>query len=254
MSENVTSYPDLATTPRGVPICESRHAGGNYCEHALFAALYWEKTHPGIIGQTVDGNPLIGFLHVPEEHDHPETANRHDDTLWVLGQMLNTLIRHVSKKAITILLTGYGPFGDITNNPSGHLITSTDALERLTCSLLGTCGAMVTTVTEDGLLITESFERAEGSTVHLRLITHLLPVAPGAVNGSKHSLQYHLEADQPHGVILMGIACKAAAYRVETCATQENFRENVGSCLTADGTPLVSRALVWALVPESGSR
>jgi pyrrolidone-carboxylate peptidase len=250
MTQAADDDSNLTMTPGGIPIRESRQAGGYFCEHALFAALHWEKATPGIIGLTPAAEPLIGFLHVPEAHDEPDSPNRHLDTVWILARILSKLTAYLDKDRITFLLTGYDAFGHITNNPTGHLVQSSASLEQLCHALTGTWMPGSVIQTDGGMIIEGKLHHAKDRRSELRLVTHELPVAAEAVNGGRGSIQSHLAKERPDAAILMGIASKTDHYRLETWATQKNFQSNAGCNLMPNRKTLGSQALVWALSPE----
>ncbi|MFZ9887766.1 MAG: hypothetical protein ACO3JL_09710, partial [Myxococcota bacterium] len=137
-----SGLPSLLPFP--VAVRESDDAGHFYCGHTLFcthALLRAAHARSSSLFRPVlddDHAPLWGFLHVP-----PRTSSRirlagqgHTDVTSIAftvaaalagyGEVLERSIP--AAEPLHIALSGFGPFRDVVENPSGHFVTSAEEI------------------------------------------------------------------------------------------------------------------------------
>jgi pyrrolidone-carboxylate peptidase len=97
--------------------------GDYYCEHCFFVAQKI-AAQSSCIAKDAAGAALVGFLHVPDYGAQP--AQRHAATsevvaLAIAGDMRAAMATNHAGP-LRLLLTGFGPFEDRFNNPSGDFV------------------------------------------------------------------------------------------------------------------------------------
>jgi hypothetical protein len=138
--------------PLGVPIegpglpptLESTHAGGYYCAHTWFVANRHAATSR--VAKDDDGDPMIGFLHVPPDpwtlgagagaNDAPGPRDeRHRATERVVAAALRGWLEQLDAASqaggLAVVVTGFGPFKEVVDNPTGALCGDSDAMRRV---------------------------------------------------------------------------------------------------------------------------
>src|SRR5262249_44362178 len=129
----------------GVVVEDEPDPGNFYCEH-MFWSTQVEAAHAdSSVLENDHGETLTGFLHVPsdaltdsppppEPADPAAQAERHASTRHVVGAAIRGWFDEIGGKVdadtpISILLTGYGPFLDILNNPTGDFVVHQSNLD-----------------------------------------------------------------------------------------------------------------------------
>lgn len=244
--------------PEGLPdVRESDDAGRFYCAHALFSGHLAAERGLAPILSDDEEEPLVGFLHVPPDQrtvdlEAPLESDRHQDTAVVVAAALAgfaaPLLRREARDTVRVVVTGFGAFRDVKDNPTGAFVRSRAALER---SLALAFGDVSSTVhEEDGAL------RArlcwDGAKRELVVVAVELPVDDRCLafrgEGSLHAL---LEDEGAHAWLGLGV-CRSPYFRAET------LPHDGGLELTSEGArhdgvtapsryPRRSRALVRAL-------
>lgn len=126
----------------------STEAGDFYCEHTLFSAL--GEVRPGGSITQGEGGALAGFLHLPgdqatyDEALQPAQADRHARTRLVVAAAMRGYFDQISLQGgvsdgepFRILISGFGTFGNIHNNPTGDYVTH---VENLTAAMSAAFG------------------------------------------------------------------------------------------------------------------
>lgn len=117
---------------------ESVDAGGYYCAHLLWVGASAAASSPDVLRDEA-GDPLAGFIHVPADpwtlravEDSEAARVRHDATIQVVGAVLRggweTAVSS-GAAGLRALVTGFGPFREVANNPTGAFVRDPDALE-----------------------------------------------------------------------------------------------------------------------------
>lgn len=181
--------------------------GGFYCEHA-----FWAARHAAIAAAStvvvVDGEPLVGFLHVP--HDDAcdvdavvaDRLARHAGTIAVVAAAIDGL-RDLADgvhgfdnhEPVRVLLTGFRPWGSIKNNPSGELVANDDTLAAI---------------------------RQRLHSDH-DLSTQLLDVDDRAIDGGSASIQSAIARTRPHVVLSLGVHSTSDVHHAERLSSDKNL-------------------------------
>lgn len=174
--------------------------GGFYCEHCLYAVRRTATETSSIV--VVDGEPLVGFLHVPKDAltalDAPteQPLQRHRATIDVVATVLRGWALQVRVPGpLRVLLTGYGPWGTVKNNPTGDAVSHAD-------------------------VVTAIVQRAG---VALDVHTHRLAVDDSAIDGGPNSVQAAMAQVQPHVVLSMGVHGGFDRFLAEHVASDRNL-------------------------------
>ncbi len=210
----------------------STKAGAYFCEHVFYAALATASTLKSIACDD-RGEPLVGFLHVPGEPDTPGSPDRHAATVAVLREALVRWTQWLPTDA-RVLITGFGPFLSVTDNPTGALVADVGALISLF---------------DDGASVSEPSGSLCGTVAGHNIALHprLLDVDATCIDDAGASIQGLMRQTMPHAVLSLGVARRRQDFTVESLATDANFCDHGGVC-TADAR-LQNMALWRALRP-----
>jgi pyrrolidone-carboxylate peptidase len=165
------------------------------------------------------GERLVGFLHVPRDAATDvaapvtDQATRHAATREVIGAALRGYVDEAHRagtEPTRVLLTGYGTWGGVLNNPTGDFVSHR---ENIDAAMRQAFGRHLVTghgrrVGGDANADTWSYrvrDPATGRQREVQVQARRLPVADEAINGSKQSLQTSIATFRPHGVISMGV-------------------------------------------------
>jgi hypothetical protein len=212
-AEGPRVLPQVLYEAPGVTVKLGSDAGDFYCEHALFVALRTAAAPDSVVGVNDFGERLVGFLHVPvdaqtEGRGPPASpAERHRGTREIVALALRGYFDAAKSNAdsVRILLTGYGQWGNVVDNPTGAFVKDSaniDAAVRLAFGkdLVGALGAPI-----DGA---HTYLVRDGRTRMMReLVVHAraFDVADSTIDGGPRSLQAAMREVQPHAVLSMGV-------------------------------------------------
>ncbi|MSQ84495.1 MAG: hypothetical protein EXR77_16715 [Myxococcales bacterium] len=214
----------------GPPLAVSKDAGQFYCEHVYFAAQIEAALPTSSVCRNSAGEVLVGFLHVPP--DRLTTAGstsmgRRQGRRWTRALVVQALCGwdpeleiQLAEQPRRVLLTGFGNWGVVIDNPSG---------------------AFVATRVRTHKLLPRS----------VQWFSHVLPVSDAAVDGGPASIQQAIRACAPHVVISLGVATQRAGYSVEVSATDGGFDSHTGSHIEAL-PPRTTLPDNWALAKVLG--
>lgn len=191
----------LWTSPDGaLRVVHGDDPGGFFCEHCLYAIRRTAAETSSIV--VVDGEPLVGFLHVPKDAfthtDAPieQPLLRHRATIDVVATVLRGFAAQARVPGpLRVLLTGYGPWGTVKNNPTGDAVSQPD--------VVGAIAARVDTA--------------------LDLHTACLAVDDTAIDNGPASVQAAMAKVQPHVVLSMGVHGGFDRYLAEHVASDRNL-------------------------------
>ena len=192
----------------------SEVAGGFYCEHAFFAAK--------------DAAPaaLVGFIHVPPVAQPRDCLTaRHGAIREVLTCALRDVVARTAagedhrgheararaaatRRSCRVLLTGYGPWGEVQHNPSGDFVSHQSNLRAVLTAL------QAKTVRRRGGV---AHGVVEG--VDVAIAVALLAVDDSAIDGGPRSLQQAIAVHRPDVVIGLGVHRQSGTISVECRAT-----------------------------------
>lgn len=206
----------------GSPVEHGTDPGNFYCEHAFFT-LQRFATEVGI-KKNAHGEPLCGFLHVPNDADcgaSPtatiDPAKRYAAHRKVVGAAVQGWFQALKASAhdpIKILITGYGPFQSITNNPAAGFVSHRDNLDAAMKAAFGTA-----LIGKKGKLLSDRVGGSPADTMALRyrvndqgrvreivIVAEQLKVADVALdNGDPGSLVGALKAVKPDAALALGV-------------------------------------------------
>lgn len=242
----------------GAEVRESSWAGAYYCAHVLWLTTQWARGDKSLIEHDGHGDPLVGFLHVPAD---PETTGdgarprreRHARTAHVLACAIRGVIdelhaldpHHPERR---VLLTGFGPFAAVVDNPTGDLVADDETMADVLSLALSTVPTLLPPLAAGGREL--RIHRA-GRARFGRL---LLDVDDGALDHrAEGSLPWALSELAPHAVIAMGVHRTSSNYRVELEPTTAGLRLDGAAPRHERGRPVdargpVNRALARAIV------
>lgn len=195
----------LWTSPDGaLQVVHGEDPGGFFCEHCLYAVRRCAAETDSII--VVDGEPLIGFLHVPKDAATDVNAPnpglvgqplvRHRATIDIVASVLRgwaSLAR--VNGPLRVLLTGYGNWGTVANNPTGDLVEQQNVLN----AIAGRVG------------------------VEVDIHTAHLAVDDSAIDGGPTSVQAAIARVRPQVVLSMGVHGGVDRYLAEHVASDRNL-------------------------------
>ncbi|MCC7108975.1 MAG: hypothetical protein IT382_06795 [Deltaproteobacteria bacterium] len=194
----------------GVPVRTSGNAGSYYCAHAWWTLSRWASSEVTSVARDPEGDPLIGFLHVPADAETTGDAagerDRHAALRAVVARALAGWLEHLPGPG-RILLTGFSTFAGVVNNPTG--------------AFAGDLGEVARAVTE----ATGAAAHADPVTGSVRgrnveVVAAVLPVNDHALENSREgSLPELLQRLRPHAVLAMGVHRGTDHFRVEVVPT-----------------------------------
>lgn len=221
-------------TSGGVQVLSQREAGDYYCEHTCWV-LNHEATQPGSsIARNAEGNPLVGFLHLPGELD-AEGPHRHDATREVIGAALRGDIDAVRAAApgtspVRVMLTGYGAFQGVDNNPTGDFVSHPENLDAAMRQAYGDrlVGDPRMIDSPAGPVRQYSVRGEDGRPFEVQLLAKKLDVDDSAIDGGPKSLQTLLRTFRPQAALSMGVDPGASTYEVVTRSDHGGMVEREG--------------------------
>jgi hypothetical protein len=212
--------------PAGLPdVRESDDAGRYYCAHALFFGHLAVERGIAPLVRDEHGDPLVGFLHVPPDpqtrgaaSDASDDDERHGATRRVVAAALagwvRVLARALEDEPARVVLTGFGSFRDVVDNPTGAFVRSRDDVEAALALAFGDDLRSLSFVA-DGDVRAEVL--VEGRPRSLALSCASLPVDDRALafRGEGSLLSSLEEEARAHAWLGLGV-CRSPFYRVET--------------------------------------
>jgi pyrrolidone-carboxylate peptidase len=219
-------------------VTHSGDAGGFYCEHAFFTAQ--EVAAAAGVQRNRHGEPLVGFLHVPGAADRwltgtlpADAARRHGRTRSVVGRALAGFTSDIlaaglaADEPVRLLVTGFGPWGAVLDNPTGDFVSRAANLQAALASgfgerfLPGSAGPGEAPWRQEvaGSL---RLGRTQQSLV---VCGWALPTADAALDpAALHGLPAAILGPfRPHAVLCLGVARRRRRYYVEHTADDENL-------------------------------
>jgi pyrrolidone-carboxylate peptidase len=204
------------------PSASVRHGydpGDFYCEHTFFTTQGAANAPGSSVLRNAAGERLVGFLHVPSDpHTYQPSAPldqeaRHGATREVVGAALRGYVDEIQRSGESparVLLTGFGPWELVQNNPTGDFVAhreNVDAAMREAFGrrLLSREGVRVGGDDHSDVWSYRVKDEATGRAREVHIEARRLPVTDEAINGSERSLQQAMERFRPHGVISMGV-------------------------------------------------
>ncbi len=182
-------------------------AGDFYCEHLLFDSEQFARAPNSSIGRDADGNPLVGFLHVPEKANVEGTSRV---MAAALSGYLDALQKNVpAGEPIRIAITGFGTWGDAANS-SGEFVSEPNLTRAMKLAFGDSAKETLTLPNGAGW----SFQIGDRE---VQLLTRKLRVDNAAISGESSVVDL-LARTQPHALISLGMKPGGAHYQVESRA------------------------------------
>lgn len=201
---------EVLAVVEGVPVRTSGNAGSYYCAHAWWTLSRWASTDTTSVARDPEGDPLIGFLHVPADAETTGDAagdrDRHAVLRAVVARALAGWLEHLPGQG-RVLLTGFSTFAGVVNNPTGAFAGDLDEVARAVAQATGT---------------EAHADRAAGLVRgrNLEVAAAVLPVNDGALEHDREgSLPELLLRLRPHAVLAMGVHRGTDHFRVEVVPT-----------------------------------
>lgn len=221
----------------GVDVHESTWAGAYYCAHVLWVSTRWARDARSSIGVDRNGDPLVGFIHVPADAESGHLVltedearvlrtkrERHAATMRVLACALRGVadeLAHVGVDAPRLLVSGFGPFAAVTSNPTGDLVDDDDCMADAIALAFGKAPAALGALVDGGVPA-----HAVDGVVIART---RLEVGDACLDPSrKGSMPWALERFRPHALIALGVHRASSIYRVEIEPTSAGLADADG--------------------------
>ncbi len=188
------------------PLSLSQNAGGYYCEHLLYVLReYAEQPDSGVL-RSHKGHPFQTFLHIPLDNfahlpDLSTQLKAFDQLQKTIEDVLEQYTSQIDmstfcEEEIRVLLTGYGSFGQVTENPAESFVCQEWRAEEIA----GQC--------------------YRGIPIRVETIT--LPVDDSALDIESGPLRAPL-VEKPHIIISLGSYPGQGEVLIETLATSRNY-------------------------------
>jgi hypothetical protein len=233
-------------TSNGTAVVSQREAGDFYCEHTAWT-LNTEANKPGSsIAKDATGKPLAGFLHLPGALDQLG-PKRHNATQEVIGAAFRgdvDAIRAGNPKTnpVKLLITGYGPFSTITNNPTGDFVSHGKNIDAAMKAGFGKAlegpGKKLHTAAGD-VLEYRVKDAKTGKPFTVQVMAKQLDVADSAIDGGPKSVQSLLKTFKPQGAISMGIDPDAKSYEAVVRADSGGLTKGADGKMRHDDDAMV---------------
>jgi pyrrolidone-carboxylate peptidase len=244
-ASDVTSFPQVLATIGQHTVELGTDPGNFYCEHMFFSTQE-KAAEPGCsILADAQGERFCGFLHFPRDPEttlDPSTpparsqAERHAETREIVARAIRgwseAIAPQIGQEPLRILLTGYGAFMDVRNNPTGDFVSHQENLDAAMARAFGTrlkTPQGVLQPADDQGAPTYLYRLDAGSgREQLAYISAIeFPVADAAIDPhSPHPVQGVIDHVKPHAVLSMGVADDR--YLTE-------YRADAGGLSRADG-------------------
>jgi len=254
----------VGQTSGGTPVTAGREAGDFYCEHAFFISNEFANQPGSSVSRDGNGQPLATFIHHPGLLDQPNSPDRQAGAREVVGATLRGYVDSArgqvpGNEPIKVLLSGYGEFAGVKNNPTQDFVTHPENLDAAMSQ--GFPGNLVRNA--DGTpqrqrlddvngqpVFRYAIRNEDGTNRNVDVMSALLPVNDNAINGGAQSLQ-RLEQDfQPNAIINMGVNPGGRTWQMETRADDGGMRRT-GNMQFTDGSS--SRQGAWEYENASGA-
>jgi len=232
---------------------ESVDAGAYYCAHLLWVGATAALASSDVLRDKA-GDPMVGFLHVPTDPwtllDSGDGAPaRHAHTVWVVAAALRGWGEGAGQvRPLRTLVTGFGSFRDVVNNPSGAFVRTASALQAAVARAWPAAPAVPL---EDE--ITSRHGMVAVSSGARRVYARALPVDDSCLAASGSDALRALLADtRAQQWIGLGVA-RSTHYRVEVRASDVGLDVDgddpvhESGCEERDSLP-INRSLARALV------
>lgn len=250
----------------------STDAGDFYCEHVYYVAQQQALMSSASVLSNSRGERLVGFIHLPEDSQttRPPVASptdaavaaRHRDTRAVVGAGIAGYFNDAASQTdgpVRIMLSGFGPFMSVTDNPSGDFVAHRANIDAAMEAAFGSrligrppAGADMNQPLSYRVRMDDGSERE----VQIRALR--LPVSDAALDpAAAGSIPSEMARFRPHAVISMGVHPGSSHYDIEPRADDGGlrrdassgaYRDDTGRARTSEGTTnrSLERGVEWA--------
>ncbi|MHB8875783.1 MAG: hypothetical protein ACYC8T_19015 [Myxococcaceae bacterium] len=234
----------LLTTAGGVAVNHGSDPGDYYCEHMFFSAQTQAMRPGSSVVANAEGEKLVGFLHLPRDSWSEGTGGaytqqqRHAGTREVIGAALrgyyDAASPQVSGGPVRMLVTGYGPFMSMRDNPTGDFVAHPENLDAAMKqafgdNLLSAQGKRIAGEGDDATYQYQVKDPVTGKERTVLVEAVVMPVSDDAIDGtSARSVQKTMDAFKPHAVISMGVNPGGSTYLAEHHADDGGLRSDDG--------------------------
>jgi hypothetical protein len=255
-----TDLPSRMIEREGFVVEHGDDPGDYYCEHALFVQQRF-AFEAGIL-KNAHGESLTGFLHVPhDEHtgkpaDEPiDASQRYARHREVVGAAVFGFFHDAKKMTqedVRILITGYGPFMSITNNPAGGFVSDRSNIDAAVRHAFG--DALVSAQGElladrsgaqGDETMTLAYTVKDGTGTRRLIVTaEQLDVADHELNpNDPGSLIGAMRAVRPHAMLSLGVH-GGISFKVEHHADDGGLATHVDGVMSHAGSKSPSQAFL----------
>lgn len=250
----------------------SPDAGDFYCEHVYFVAQEQALASSSSVLSNSDGHRLVGFIHLPEDAQaerapsaSPSAADlaaRHGDTRRVVGAGIAGYFNEAARQTegpVRIMVTGFGPFGSITDNPSGDFVAHR---ENIDAAMEQAFGSRLVGRPPAGADMNQPLSyrvrQDDGSIREVQIRALRLPVSDAALDPTRAgSIPSEMASFRPHGVISMGVRPGLDRHHFDVEGRADDgglnrsggtYRDETGRSRSSEGHNNTSlrRAIEWA--------
>lgn len=267
------SLPDVLLATPSARVGHGDDPGNFYCKHTFYTLLKTASQADSPVQANEHGEKLVGFLHVPADaycrgkQQSPSASERHRDTRRVVAAALHgwlsTLLAEPSDLPIRILLTGFGAFRRIADNPTGDFVSEVANLDAAMTLAFGERLIADDTVSPDLGPTAGAVRRYalawpdHTDPIPVWLLAACLPVADEALQPDGDTSILSLMATfKPQAILAMGVASNAREgdYRVEHHADDANWREGRHVVQTAPTHSLPANFALARAILHGGRR
>lgn len=226
--------------------------GDFYCEHIFFTAQREAARAASSVVKNAAGEKLVGFLHVPPDDwtggggAKYAQADRHRATREVVGAALRGYFQDaaaaVRTDPVKVLLTGYGPFESVVDNPTGDFVSHTANIDAALKAAFGAdlktpVGKPVALPHGARALAYKVVDPATGRVRTLEVGLDRFAVADATLDPkSARSIERAVADFKPQAILSMGVA-GPGAYLAEHHADDGGMRAAGGGFKHVDGAP-----------------
>lgn len=246
--------PDTLFQSPNATVIHGTDPGDFYCEHVFYASEAQAAAPGSAVQRNASGERLTGFLHLPDDQwtggagGAYTEADRHRGTREVVGAALrgyyDDLAPQVRQDPLRIMLTGFGPFESIADNPTGDFVShqeNIDASMRAAfgANLLTASGTPVPGGSDGGTTLAYRVrDPASGRTRTVQVHAEQLPVADTALDPrAARSIENAYASFRPEAVISMGVYPGSTVFRAEHHADDGGMQQSGRAYVHVPGAP-----------------
>ncbi len=265
--------PDVLMSTPNASVKHGTDPGDFYCEHLFFLSQKEAGKRGSSVVKNAAGERLVGFLHLPPDRyqgdgvvDYTQ-AQRHGSTRQVVGAALRgyyeDAVNAGAGNPVRLLLTGYGPFQSVVDNPTGDFVSHRENVDAALKNAFGSRLLSPRGEPVPGLPDTYAYRIADPKTGGCRTVQVALErfaVDDETLNQvGERSIQDAIRDFKPHGVLSMGVT-SGDSYLAEYHADNGSLKRVDGRWRHTPGAPAdvsmpdnrsLARAILRGSAPEA---